>query len=198
MCRGMKKTRSLTVRRYAARLIYLNEHLASFPGSNLNDKIGVTKLNETLLKIMPNSWYKQAYVQGFDCEYITLKKAVNIFERMEIADSIYESVVEPSYKKTTPADANRAVHSRQKRGEDPPSWTRPKKGESAGKRRKRHVDTPKGKSKTCLIHGPGNYSEGCKVLGDFRTKYNNSRPTKDSRSIPIPRKNLTGRSKTTP
>ena len=48
---------------------------------------------------MPNSWSKQAYIQGFDCEYITFKKSVNIFERMEIADSIYKGVVEPSYKK---------------------------------------------------------------------------------------------------
>ena len=37
-------------------------------------------------------------MQGFDCEFITLKKAVNMFERMYIAESIYECVVEPSYK----------------------------------------------------------------------------------------------------
>ena len=42
---------------------------------------------------MTNSWYKQAYVKGFDCDYITLKKAVNIFQRMEIAESICEGVV---------------------------------------------------------------------------------------------------------
>ena len=47
---------------------------------------------------MPNSWYKQAYVKGFGCEYITFKKAVNMFERIEIAESVYEGVLEPSYK----------------------------------------------------------------------------------------------------
>ena len=46
---------------------------------------------------MPNRWSRQAYVQGFDCEYINSKKVVNMFERMEIDDSIYEGVVEPSY-----------------------------------------------------------------------------------------------------
>ena len=56
MRRGMKKPRALTVRRYAARLINLNEYLASFPGDNLNDKIGVTELNDILLNSMPNSW----------------------------------------------------------------------------------------------------------------------------------------------
>ena len=38
---------------------------------------------------MPNSWSKQAYVQGFDCEYISLIKSVNMFERMYIDESIY-------------------------------------------------------------------------------------------------------------
>ena len=46
---------------------------------------------------MSNSWSKHAYVQGFDFESITFKRVVNMFERMEIAESIYEGVVEPSY-----------------------------------------------------------------------------------------------------
>ena len=50
---------------------------------------------------MPNSWSKQAYVQGVYCGSVSFKKDVNMFERMEIAESIYEGVVTPSYKKTT-------------------------------------------------------------------------------------------------
>ena len=42
---------------------------------------------------MPNSWYKQSYVQGFDYESIKFKKAANMFERMEITESIYEGAV---------------------------------------------------------------------------------------------------------
>ena len=57
---------------------------------------------------MPTSWSKQAYVQGFYCESITFKNTVNMFECMEIAESIYEGVVEPSYKKPTLSDANRS------------------------------------------------------------------------------------------
>ena len=48
---------------------------------------------------MPNSWSNQAYVQRFDYEYIPFKKAVNIFERMEIVEYIYEGAVQPSHKK---------------------------------------------------------------------------------------------------
>ena len=109
--------RSLTVRRHAARLIDINGYLASFLGATLTGMISVTKLNEILLNSFPNSWSKQDCVQGFDCDYINLKKAVNMFERMEIADSIYEGVVEPSYKKPARADTNRSGHRRKNRGE---------------------------------------------------------------------------------
>ena len=55
MRRGMKKTQSLKVRRYAARLIDLNEYLDSFLGETLSDKIDATELNDIPLNIMPNS-----------------------------------------------------------------------------------------------------------------------------------------------
>ena len=81
-----------------------------------------------------------------------------MFEHMEIAECIYEGVVEPSYKKPTFADANRDGNSRHNRGEVASSWTLPEKGESADKHRKRHVDIPTGKLKKCLIHVPRNSS----------------------------------------
>ena len=48
---------------------------------------------------MTNSWSKQVYVQGFDYEYISFKKSIYIFGRMETAEIIYKGVVTPSYKK---------------------------------------------------------------------------------------------------
>ena len=93
MCRGMKKPHTLTVRRYTACLNDLNEYLAFFPGATLNDNIGITELNKILLNSLHNSWSKQAYIKGFDCESITFIKYSNMFERMEIADSIYKGVV---------------------------------------------------------------------------------------------------------
>ena len=105
----------------------------------------------------------------------------------EIAESIYEFVVETYHKKPTQVDANRAGHIRQNRGEAALSWTCPNNGESAGKCRKRHVDSLEGESYTSPIHVPGNSSEECKVLGEFRTKYANSRPTKYFSRSPVPR-----------
>ena len=57
----------------------MDECLDSFPGMTLADKIGVTESNENILNIVPNSWSKQVCVQGFDCKYISFKKAINMF-----------------------------------------------------------------------------------------------------------------------
>ena len=45
---------------------------------------------------MPNIWIRQAYMQGFGCQQI-IQKYANMFECMEISESIYEDVVEISY-----------------------------------------------------------------------------------------------------
>ena len=71
MRRCIESPHSLKVRRYDVRLIYLNGYLASFQGAIMDDNIGVTELNEILLHSMPNSYSKQAYVQGLDCETIS-------------------------------------------------------------------------------------------------------------------------------
>ena len=75
MRRCMKNPRILNVRRYAERLIDLNEYLASFPGSAVTDKMGVTELNEILLNSIINSWSKQAYIQSFACGSISFKRS---------------------------------------------------------------------------------------------------------------------------
>ena len=112
-----------------------------------------------------------------------------MFEHMDISESICEGAVEPSYKETNRTDATRDGHSRLKRGEPALSNTYSDMSESAGKRRKIYVDYPKGKYKpTCLIHGPRNSSDECKVLGDCGSKYVKSRPTKDRRQNTAPRK----------
>ena len=43
-------------------------------------------------------------------------------------------------------------------------------------------------SKTCLIHGPRNNYDECKVLGDFGAKYAKGKPTKDRGNHPVLRK----------
>ena len=77
MHHGMRKPHGIKLRCYVDRLIDLSEYLRSFPGSTATHKIGMTELNEILLNSMPNSWSKQAYVQGFDWKSFTFKNILN-------------------------------------------------------------------------------------------------------------------------
>ena len=54
------------------------------------------EINEILLKSMSNGCSRQAYVQFFYREKINFKKAENMFEHMEMSETIYEDVVETS------------------------------------------------------------------------------------------------------
>ena len=67
----MRWSQELKLRRYAACMIELNENLSSLIVSNASEEIGETELNEIILNSMPNGWSKPAYVQFFNCGYIT-------------------------------------------------------------------------------------------------------------------------------
>ena len=74
MRRRIEKPRGLEVRRQSDHKIDLHNYLSVLSGSKEGDKICETELNGILLNCMPNIWIRQAYVQGFDCETITLKQ----------------------------------------------------------------------------------------------------------------------------
>ena len=62
---------------------------------------------------------------------------------MEISESIYEGVVEPSYKTPNMEDSNHAGHRTKIRGEAASSNTYSDMSERARKRRNIYVDNPK-------------------------------------------------------
>ena len=98
------------------------------------------KLNNFLFNIMPNGWINQEYVHVFYCQSINFNKEVNIFEGIDILESIYEGILETSQGETSKADSTRAGHVRLKRGESALSNTYSEMSESAEKLRKRYVD----------------------------------------------------------
>ena len=114
-----------------------------------------------------------------------------MFERMEIAETIYEGFVEPSYKKTNISDNNCASKMRQNRGEAASSKIYPEMGKYAGNHNKRYVNLPLDRSQlTFLINVPGHSSDKCKVLNDSGTKYSKGRPFKERRQDPTANKIL--------
>ena len=67
--------------------------LCIFPVPDKSNKIGKSETNEIILYSMNNIWIKQAYLKGFFSKFPT-KRQINIFERMDIAESIYEGLSE--------------------------------------------------------------------------------------------------------
>ena len=63
------------------------------------------EINEILLHIIPNGWGKNDFLHGFDFKVFPFNKVANIFEYVEIAESIYEGVVEHSTNFWTGPDA---------------------------------------------------------------------------------------------
>ena len=74
---------------------------------------------------------------------LLLSKTDNIFESMEIVETMFEGVVEPSSKKTTRNVSNQAGRTKQMRGEDASSKLYIEMGKRAGKCKKRYVDRPR-------------------------------------------------------
>ena len=66
---------------------------------------------------MPKIWIKKACVQVFNFESITFKEDFNMFECMEVSESVYEVLVETSYNNTTRAYSNRSGYISKLRGE---------------------------------------------------------------------------------
>ena len=81
---GMRKICKLKLRRYAERMVEINERFI-FPGSKESEKIRENQLNEILLQIISNGWISQVYAQGFYFEYVTFKQVINMFDSIEIA-----------------------------------------------------------------------------------------------------------------
>ena len=87
---AMRKPRDLPLKKFAAQLTELNNYLLLFLGSVNAKKMDPEELNDILLRAVPNSWARQAYLQGWDFEGRTYKGTCDMFERIEIAEAIYE------------------------------------------------------------------------------------------------------------
>ena len=102
-----------------------------------------------------------------------------MFERMEVAEQVYEEVT--TSKIPTREEANRDGNVRKQKGGESASTTNPEKG-CAGKRKKKDAGHPSdaliGAKKTCLLLGPRHSSEESKVLKVYSEKYAVQQPHK--------------------
>ena len=79
-------------------MIKIIEYLASFYELKGVNKFVETESNQIIFHRIQNGWVRQAYVQRLNFESVAFKKSINMFERMEIDENIYEGVLETHYK----------------------------------------------------------------------------------------------------
>ena len=133
--------------------------------------MGDPELNEIIISRMHNVWSKQAYLKGFFSKFPT-KRQINIFERMDIAESIYEGLSENFLKIADWPDPNRDDIRRKQIGETAFSKENLEKCGRSGKWKTRHADNMSDKpmGKHCMIHSGGHSSKEYKAFSDFGKK----------------------------
>ena len=165
MRRAIQKNWDILLNRFSERLTEMNNYLPQFPVSSAAKKMYPEELNEIILHVVPNSWAKKAYIQGWYFEGRSYKETWNIFEHMETAEAIYEGGA--LSKNTQWKESNRASSGTNKKEGAYALPSNPYQG-WPGKRNINDAghmsDASDGAKKTCLLHGPGNCLEECKVL----------------------------------
>ena len=84
----MHKHRSMTFKRFAARLTEMKKPLPLFPGSDSSKKITPEEPNEVLQHGFPNAWVNKSYIQGWAFEMKTYMETCAMFEQMEISEQV--------------------------------------------------------------------------------------------------------------
>ena len=79
MRRAMRKPQDLQFKIFMERLTNLNNYLPLFPGSNAAKNMDPEAFNNILLHTVPNSWARQAYIQGWDFEGRSYKETCDMF-----------------------------------------------------------------------------------------------------------------------
>ena len=96
MKRMMRNSRGLNLWIFSARLQEVNNFLPQFPGSDKCKNIPQGELKEILLYAGPHGCAKQAMMFGLDFVGDSFCAELEIFKRMEVAESIYEGDGSPS------------------------------------------------------------------------------------------------------
>ena len=155
---AMRKPQDLLFKRFSSRLTELNDYLPLSPGSSAAKKMAPEELNRILRRVIPNSCARQACIKEWYFEGRYYKDTCEVFENIEIAESIYK--VGAPYQNTQQAESDRASIGKGKKEGASTSPSNPEKGRAGKHKRNNAVhpsDATTGEKKTCLLHGPGKY-----------------------------------------
>lgn len=143
----MPKWRSVSARKYSARVVEINSKLELFPPFGQSQELDEDALTQQHENNFPVKFLKEMYKQGYDPIDHTLQEFVEFAERLEVVDDIEKQASGPDKKAS----------------EEPSSSSKKRK------RDKKEHSTPKRSStseKYCELHGknPTHNTGECKTL----------------------------------
>ena len=103
----IRNPRGIKLWQFVARLQELNNLHPKFTGSYKSKNVFQEELNDILLHDVLHVWANQAMMIGFDFDSEPLHDVLELFKRMEVAESIYEGAGAPSQTKHPRMDSNR-------------------------------------------------------------------------------------------
>ena len=102
---------------------------------------------------------KKSMMLGFDFESETFHAVLELFERMEVAEEIYEDEGAPSQTKQSRVDANRDSGQEKQGGESAlPSFSEKKRAQYRKNKYIHFSNSDNPETQLCVIHGAGNSS----------------------------------------
>lgn len=115
MRRYMRKPRFMKAREMMARGMEMNDDLKYYPDYKESKRLDEDEMCDIIEFGLPGRWQKTMYVQGFDIADHSYDELMDMAERLETAEDIYEA----NYKNREPSAKPHAKHGSKKRAYGP-------------------------------------------------------------------------------
>ena len=158
--RFVRKPVQLKAREFLACLLEMNEDLQNFPPYALSQTLEEDEMLEIAEFALPVKWQKKMVEHDFDCSSKTIDQVIDFAERQETIESLE---TDPPAKKAKKAPEQAAQY-KTKGGQ----YGRAKSSEEA--RRHAPHNSTRNQKPMCRLHGPGHWTNDCKVLLDQADK----------------------------
>jgi hypothetical protein len=156
MRRFIRKPLLLKAREFLACLTEMNDDLEFFPPYAVSQKLAADEMLEIVEFSLPVKWQKKMVEHDFDCSGKTIDDIIDFAERQETIEA-FEA--DPPAKKAKKAPEQAAQYKTKGGLTD-------RAKSSAEARRHASKNSNHGQKPVCRLHGPGHWTNDCKVMLD--------------------------------
>ena len=157
MRRFLRKPLANSWRQFIAEVIEMNDNLEYYPPFGTDQKLSEAEILEILEFASPMGWQKRMIEHNFNCAARSIAEVIEFGERQETLESI----------KSDGRPAKIPKKGTQKASEYKHKGGKPYRAKSSEEAKYKYNHQPKRSGKpVCQLHGPGHWTDECKVLKD--------------------------------